>query len=371
VKVNIIFLGDSWDDMWRRRQQLAWRLSQASFVKHVTYIEKPLTLTSLIAYWLKKTDADGRRRWRRIFSHRSNSISMTATLSVVSPVFVLPPFGILGRYLRLTQYALLKRIIKKYQKHTPIVLWVSHPMFPVELITAVPSAKVWYDCTEDFSAMTALGEQERSYYLRNDRALTEKATIVSAVSSTLFSEKQRINPRTYWIPNAVDMDMFRKELGNELIPSSLAGITEPVLTFIGGLNETRHDWELLFAVAQKRPGWRFVLIGENSLGNAMKLRIQRYPNIQCLGQKTYHELPGYLCRSQVCFQFYKSQRVNDTGNSQKLFLYVAAGKPIVSTPSADVHSYGDWVRIADNPDDFISAIEMALLEDTEQKKTKE
>ena len=82
------------------------------------------------------------------------------------------------------------------------------------------------------------------------------------------------------------------------------------------------------------------------------------------------DLPDYLIHSDVCFQFYKPMRCNDTRNSQKLFLYFAAGKPVVSTPSADVESYEDIVRIANTAKEFVQCVEDAITNDRAEQETK-
>ena len=48
TKLQILFWGDYWDDMWRRKQQIAWGLSRLATVRHVVYVEQPLTLMSLL-----------------------------------------------------------------------------------------------------------------------------------------------------------------------------------------------------------------------------------------------------------------------------------------------------------------------------------
>ena len=90
-------------------------------------------------------------------------------------------------------------------------------------------------------------------------------------------------------------------------------------------------------------------------------------NILCVGQKPYRELPAYLVHSDVCFQYYRPIRKNNSGNSQKLFLYLAAGKPVVSTRSADVESYGRYVTIVSTGSEFVEGVENVLSVDDESQ----
>jgi len=47
-------------------------------------------------------------------------------------------------------------------------------------------------------------------------------------------------------------------------------------------------------------------------------------------------------------------------NPRKVYNYLAAGIPVVSTAIPSVNEVADLIRIADNADDFISAIESCL-----------
>ena len=90
---NILFFADYWDDMWRRRQQLAWRLSQTGLVEHVVYIERPLPVTSLLKFLVGQADRDGTHRWRRLLSNRSWVMPVGEKLSVLTTFAPLPPMG--------------------------------------------------------------------------------------------------------------------------------------------------------------------------------------------------------------------------------------------------------------------------------------
>ena len=151
------------------------------------------------------------------------------------------------------------------------------------------------------------------------------------------------------------------------MPEELQGTSRPVLSFVGGLNDWAHDWSLLEEAARLRPTWTFLLIGPLSVSRKTEQILANHPNILGVGQKAYQMLRSYLIHSDVCFQFYRQERGNDTRNSQKLFLYFAAGKPVVSTRSADVLAYADEISLADRPADFVAAVEEVLRTDSPEK----
>jgi hypothetical protein len=148
------------------------------------------------------------------------------------------------------------------------------------------------------------------------------------------------------------------------MPQELQDIGHPILTFVGGMCDWAHDWDLLDQVAALRPHWTIILIGNLSVASQTAKMLKAHSNILCLGQKPYSELPNYLAHSDICFLFYRTIRKNDTGNSQKLFLYLAAGKPVISTLSADIESYSGLVEIANTAGEFVASAERLMARDS-------
>jgi glycosyltransferase involved in cell wall biosynthesis len=351
-ELNILFFGDQWDDMWRRRQQLAWRLAQTELIEHLVYIENPLPLTSLVKFFGGYADRDGTDRWRRVLSNRSRIMPVGEKISILTPITSLP-------------YSKPRLFLRKNFSFTKPIVYIGHPSVSVETIKKIEPGFVWYDCTEDFSAFPAKSNIVNDRLRVSDRWFSENANIITTVSRKLYDEKSQINPRTYSLPNAVDIDLFMLNEKDFQPPPELKDKKRPLLTFVGGLNDWAHDWELLLGVAAAKPNWNILLIGETGISKRIKEQISNHKNILCIGNKSYHELPSYLLHSDICFQFYRPLRGNDTRNSQKLFLYLAVGKPVISTRSADAESYTEFVRIADSAEEFISLAEEALKNDNQ------
>lgn len=361
----LLFFGDSWDEMWRRRQQLAWRQAQTNLFGHVVYIERPLPVTSFLKFLVGRADRDAANRWRRVLRNRSCMMRVGENLSVLTTFAPLPLIGLepIFRVSELVRDRLLLWCLRRFFSINQPVVWISHPQISVECVQALKPRLLWYDCTEDFSAWPGLPACAHTQIKETDRWLTSHADVVTAVSRTLYEEKRNINLNTYLLTNAVDTDLFLQTIERYSLLPEFQEVLRPVLAFVGMLNDWAHDWELLDQVAGNRPKWTFLLIGPLSVSQKTLQIIQSHHNIICVGQKPYQALPSYLAYSDICFQFYKPGRKNDSGNSQKLFLYLATGKPVVSTPSADVEAYTDLVVIVKSANEFIQGIESVLSQD--------
>jgi UDP-galactopyranose mutase len=95
-------------------------------------------------------------------------------------------------------------------------------------------------------------------------------------------------------------------------------------------------------------------------------RLPQRENIRYLGQKEYEELPTYLAGWEVALLPFAINESTRFISPTKTPEYLAAGKPVVSTPIRDVvRPYGTrgLVHIAATAGDFVKAIAQALAED--------
>jgi UDP-galactopyranose mutase len=91
--------------------------------------------------------------------------------------------------------------------------------------------------------------------------------------------------------------------------------------------------------------------------------LPRQANIHYLGMKTYDNLPRYLSGWDAAILPFARNRSTQFISPTKTPEYLAAGCPVVSTSVRDVvRPYGEQglVEIADEPGDFVAALERAL-----------
>ncbi|MFQ6060672.1 MAG: glycosyltransferase, partial [Thermoplasmata archaeon] len=87
------------------------------------------------------------------------------------------------------------------------------------------------------------------------------------------------------------------------------------------------------------------------------------PNIHFLGKRPYEQLPSYLRGIDVCIIPFEVNEITLSVDPIKIYEYLAAGKPVVSTFLPELQKFGDRVRIAKNREDFENQIREALRED--------
>jgi glycosyltransferase involved in cell wall biosynthesis len=139
-----------------------------------------------------------------------------------------------------------------------------------------------------------------------------------------------------------------------------AAIGHPRLGFFGVIDE-RLDAELIAAVADAAPNWQLVMAGP--IVKIDPASLPHRANIHWLGQQPYEVLPHLVAQWDVCLLPFARNESTRFISPTKTLEYMAAEKPIVSTPIIDVVGlYGDSVTIAATAGEFISACAAGLAE---------
>jgi glycosyltransferase involved in cell wall biosynthesis len=361
----LVCFGDYWDDAWRRRQQLMWRLARSELLDGVVYVEQPLTLFSFLKFCFGGGDEDARHRWRRVLRRGFVAKMKPREVYVLTPLTI-PLRGsgfLLDLDLKMRHWAevyLVRWFLKRYGVKD-VLLWVSHPFLPLKTPERLGGNLLCYDCTEEFSEFAEYPEYARRRFYIADQSFTRSAKVATVVSDYLEISRRRVRQDVIRIPNGVDIDVFGGDGEGE--PADLRHIPRPRLVSIGGINNSYH-WELVERLAQTRPEWSLVFIGAVKVEPSLRRRLRRYPSIHFLGRKPYGALAGYLKHIDVCLQLYRPTDANRSRNAQKLLLYLAAGKPVVSTATGDVERLRNHVEVAKTDDVFIELVEQVLRQDT-------
>jgi glycosyltransferase involved in cell wall biosynthesis len=254
------------------------------------------------------------------------------------------------------QYKLLadffaQNSISKYAfwYYTPMALAKSRQFQPVLTV---------YDCMDELANFKFAHPKLRS----REQELFQKADLVFTGGYTLYEAKREQHPDAHAFPSSIDKDHFAQARRKTVEPKDQASIPHPRVGFFGVVDE-RLDIELLGQLAKNHPQWQFVIIGP--VVKIDPATLPRTSNIHYLGGKDYQELPAYLQGWDVATLLFADNESTRFISPTKTPEYLAAGRPVVSTPIRDVvRPYGELnlVHIADNARDFGTAIEKALLQ---------
>ena len=224
---------------------------------------------------------------------------------------------------------------------------------PVALsLRAMHGWRIHYDCMDDWDGFPNIGEQ----LLSEEKTLIAQADLVTVSAALLYEKWCAYNPRCVLVRNAVDFAFFRQHCFTNDVLSGLVG---PVIGYYGALAQWL-DYPLLAALADRRPAWNFVLVGDIFVEDLTGL--EHKPNVQLLGHKPYSQMPLYLDHFDACLIPFRLYNVTHAVDPVKFYEYISAGKPVISTPLTEMSIYKDLLYFATGVDEFLEQIERALAE---------
>jgi UDP-galactopyranose mutase len=242
---------------------------------------------------------------------------------------------------------LLERILTGhgYDRH---VAWLYTPM-AAGLARALDPAVVVYDCMDELSAFAGAPPG----LIARENELFAMADLVFTGGPSLYGAKRERHPNVHCFPSSVDVAHF----ATALVRSARPG---PRLGFYGVLDE-RLDRDLVAAVAAARPEWHIDLVGP--VVKVDPASLPQAPNLHYPGARDYKDLPREIANWDVCLMPFAMNEATRFISPTKVLEYMAAERPIVSTPITDVaEPYGDVVQIAATPAEFVAACDAALSE---------
>ena len=324
-----------WDFVYQRPQHL---LSRAARNRRVFVVEEP------------------------IFDNGSMRLDVSERDGGVTVVAPYLPEGLSSEVARQAALRTLVDRLFAEQGIKEFVAWYYTPM-ALEFTQHLKPLVTIYDCMDELSAFKGA----HSSLQEREQQLFSRCNLVFTGGQTLYEAKRTQHDAVYAFPSSIDRAHFGRARTITTEPADQQHIPQPRLGFFGVIDE-RFDIELLSSVALARPNWQFVMIGP-----VVKIDpaiLPRHENIHYLGGRDYKDLPAYLSGWDVALLLFARNEATRFISPTKTPEYLAAGKPVVSTSIRDVvRPYGeqDLVKIADSPDEFITAVEEILAEDNSKR----
>ncbi len=228
-----------------------------------------------------------------------------------------------------------------------------------EWLQALPFRRVIYDCIDDPSIHVRgphlagmFGAWEGALIARADGAVVTAETLASSIRA------RRPDVPIAVIRNGVDPEFFCTRAARSARPPDVPPPSRRIVGFVGALYEWI-DWDLIDQATRALPDTAFVFVGpEDGRGQARRFAAAR--NVAFLGRRPYDRIPAYMQAFDVCWVPFRRDPVGLSANPVKIYEYLALGKPVVSTPVADVDSFGACIRVGRTPGEIVAHIRAAL-----------
>ncbi|TCW00207.1 glycosyltransferase [Biostraticola tofi] len=350
---NIILLSTAdWDNpFWTNKQHVAVDLAKRG--NKILYIDS----LGLRSPGLNKKDFT--RIIKRIIKAIKPPRQVSDNIWVWSPI-TLPwnNYKLVRQFNRI----FLKLAITFWSKKLSLLnpwLWTYNPL-TTEFIDLKKYNKVIYHCVDEIKAQPGMPV---NILERAEKDLVSGADIVFVTAPNLLISRKKLNDNTYYFSNVADFNHFSKAMkADTLVPTDLLEIKGPILGFIGAVSSYKVNFELLIYIAEQRPEWNIVIIGQVGEGDPSTdvAKLESMSNIYILGPRPYKDLPCYLKGFDVALLPNNINEYTDNMFPMKFFEYLAAGKPVVSVELKAIMEFEGIVKIGKNKELFLEAIEETL-----------
>jgi glycosyltransferase involved in cell wall biosynthesis len=340
---------------WTNQQHLMSRLAREN---RVLFIESLGLRRPTVSTRDLRRMASRLKRGLRPLSERDG-------VHVLSPLVI--PFHSHRSIQRLNGF-LLRRAVRKAARRLGIehpILWGYVPQ-ALTLVAALQPSCVVYHCVDDIGAHARI---DADAFARAEKLFAARADLVIASSPPLAERMRELADNVRLMPNVADTELFATALEDGPIDPSMDALPRPRIVFVGAISAVKVDLELLGELAELRPEWSIVLVGPVGLGDPGTdvSRLAAKANVQLLGHREPSKLPALLRGADAALIPYRVNRLTASIFPIKVYEYLAAGLPIVSTPLPSLASV-EGISFAATAAETAAALDELLASDSEDRR---
>jgi len=330
-----------WNGLWTRKQRFMQMFARTG--NRVLYIETPV-------HWLgfDVLPADP----SRILRFRQGPRRVENNLHIATLPLLLPAFQMF-RAVNSLNHRIVRMYVRKWIRSLEFVdplLWIYTP-FSAPLVESVPHRGVVYECVDEFRAARGLVRSSVIGEMEDDLLRRTDVTIVT--QENLAPHRATLCKNTFCVPNAADVELFREAAMDSLTPpQDIERLPRPRLGFVGHVHYWL-DMKLIRYLATRRPAWSLVFVGPVApLANTAE--VNGLGNVHFLGRRKMEEVPKLVQGMDVCLNPYITGALAEHCSPLKLYEYMAAGKPIVSTEMPEARKFPECVQVAATYEAFLA-----------------
>lgn len=200
--------------------------------------------------------------------------------------------------------------------------------------------------------------------------LLQKADFVVTNSDTFENFAKKYNPRSFFIGQGCDLELYNDNENNLKVPDDIINIKKPIIGYVGALTTLRLDINILIYIAEQKPNWSLVLIGPRYEG-FKNSKLNKIENVYFLGTKKPETLPNYIKGMDVTLNPQILNEITDLNYPLKIDEYLAMGKPVVATKTSFMDFYfSKFSYLAGSKEEYVTLIDKALKEDSPEAHIK-
>ena len=222
------------------------------------------------------------------------------------------------------------------------------------LALRIRSADLVYDCADPNFLP---GRQAK--FDAAESQIAARAALTFSTAHSLWAKMTTYNSKSFLLPNATSLDFHPSRTAHLPSPPLLTGRLGAVFGYLGTI-DWRFDPTFVRAAARALPGCTFAIVGRvNSDQEDALAPLRQLPNVIMPGQVSYDDGRAWVAAFDVATIPFKIGATNDAINPVKMYMYLMAGLPIVTTDMAECR-LNPFVRTATTPIDYVRLLQESI-----------
>jgi glycosyltransferase involved in cell wall biosynthesis len=228
-----------------------------------------------------------------------------------------------------------------------------NPIFGVHLGGKLGEKHLIYYCYDEINA----ANWAKRHGSRLENRFINMVDTVVVTSQGLLDKKSKLHDNCHLVKNGVDFELFASEKTQTLsYPIPNAGQYEKTIGYLGSVDE-RLDYDLIENVITRTPQYQYIFVGRITTV-AYENRLKKYPNVILVGSQPPSSLPTWVQKYDVCWIPFIKNELTAGIYPLKINEYLAAGKPVVSTPFSDLSDFTAVISIAENAEKMVACFQL-------------
>ncbi len=319
------FPGQHWSHTWERQHEIITRFAKYLYPQIIN-ICSPLGLLNHNPF--------NKSFWSRIRNYRKHQALSDSQNPMMDNMHFInaPHIPFHSKCIGLLNYNLMKSQMGISENN---FFWSTYMNPTVYEFFRRSKFKV-YDLAERRSTNPHLNKTILSW----ENQAVREANVVFVDNHATYNDYKDLNPNIYYIPQGVNCDSF--------YPIETPPEEKKYIGYIGNLHFAI-DYDFLKALITSNPEEQFLFIG--GILENKGYEIINLPNVTYVNQIPKDELNKYLAQMKVGLIPYIVNDHTVGVYPTKLFEYLSAGVPVISTPLPEVQQYAndDYLKIIDAP----------------------
>lgn len=374
LQFTMLWRQSDWGFYGRRNEVFARALAGRSDVANVLHVEF-VALPELARYALKMVQASdpamkrayATQLWKSLPGYRPMRVSEHLNVASIGVILKRdarhPMIGRINRWLVAAQMSSIQAAQARFVHGTPaaraqhcVVAYVPSP-YLTSALSVVDARVLVADLIDDVPSQVS--DQDR-------RMMLQKSY-------------EQVLPRCDWAcatsPHVAETFQPYASFPIEVIRNGVHVLAPPTsppeantVGYVGMLNQTMNV-DLMERVVSQLPQVTFKLAGpiHTDLRSALG-RLHAAPNVEFPGPILKSDVPSFLQSCAALISFKRTGAVTAGNDSMKIYEYLAAGRPVVSTSVSPANRLRDVVHVADTAESFVSEIKEAVLNDSPERQ---